>query len=252
MTYPQLSSLLKEVFIEVAERDFRLDDKAQTDSRLSLLTGIHRKDVKRLRKLSVGDEATPTALSLGAQIVSRWTTDPAFTDAAGAPRALPRQAEPGSEGFDSLVESVSRDIRPRSVLDEWLRLGVAHIDDADSVVLDASAFIPSKGFEEKAFFVGRNVADHIAAGAHNLMGGDPPLMERSVYYNHLTAASVAELRALSADRGMAALQDVNRAAMKLQRRDRSRPMADRRLNFGVYVYEEVDPEAAVLEGADEE
>ena len=51
ITYPYLSDLLKGLFVEVAEQDFRLDAKAPTDSRVSLVSGVHRKDVARLRSL---------------------------------------------------------------------------------------------------------------------------------------------------------------------------------------------------------
>ena len=51
ITYPQLSDLLKGLFVEVADGDFRLDGKAPTDSRVSLVSGVHRKDVSRLRPL---------------------------------------------------------------------------------------------------------------------------------------------------------------------------------------------------------
>ena len=47
--YPLLAEALKSVFVGVAESEFPLAGKAETDSRISLLTGIHRRDVKRLR-----------------------------------------------------------------------------------------------------------------------------------------------------------------------------------------------------------
>jgi hypothetical protein len=47
--FPGLSHLLRELFVNVAEHDFVLKEKEQTDSRLRLLTGIDRKEVARLR-----------------------------------------------------------------------------------------------------------------------------------------------------------------------------------------------------------
>ena len=47
ITFPQLSEILKSVYVEVANEEFRLPDKAQTDTRLSFLTGVHRKDIPR-------------------------------------------------------------------------------------------------------------------------------------------------------------------------------------------------------------
>ena len=47
VTYPVFNELVKELFVDVAETDFKLLGKQQTDSRINFLTGIHRKDVKR-------------------------------------------------------------------------------------------------------------------------------------------------------------------------------------------------------------
>ena len=43
MTFPAFAQLLRELFVNVAEHDFALEGKEQTDSRVSPLTGINRK-----------------------------------------------------------------------------------------------------------------------------------------------------------------------------------------------------------------
>jgi hypothetical protein len=237
VTYPFLANLLKSVFVEVAERDFRLEGRRQTDSRINLLTGVHRKDVRRLRQQQATAEPVPPAVSLGAQLVARWTAMPPYLDEQGQPRPLPRlTSEGGDVSFEALVESVNKDIRSRVVLDEWLRLGIAQLDDDDRVRLNVAAFVPERGFDEKAYYLGRNVHDHLAAAAHNLAGERPPFLERSVYYDGLTTASAAALAELARELGMQSLQAVNRRALELQERDRQDPAAKRRMNFGIYYY----------------
>ena len=238
ITFPILSGWLKEIYVEVARSEFAIEGKRLTDSRVHLLTGIHRKDVKRLREQPEAEEGEPRpkSLTLGAQIVARWTDVAAFQDEAGAPRPLPRRSAPGEASFEDLVASVSRDIRPRSVLDEWLRLGVASLDDADRVVLNRNAFIPSRSFEEKAYSLGHTLHDHIAAGVHNLRDEEPPMMERSVFYASLSDASVEELLALAEERGMEALREVNRKAIELQERDEGGKAAQHRMRFGIYSF----------------
>lgn len=234
--YAFLANLLKAVYVEVADRDFPLAGRRPTDSRINLLTGVHRKDVRRLREaLSEGD-VTPPIVSLGAQLVARWNAAPGYVDAYGHPRPLPIQStqEPS---FESLVGLVSNDIRARSVLDEWLRLGVVHIDEQARVTLAAGAFVPQKGLEEKLFYFGRNVSDHLATAAHNVLGGEPPRMERSVYYGRLSPESVEEIARLASEAGMEALQKVNRRALELQERDAGREDARRRMTFGAYFFE---------------
>lgn len=235
VTCPMLASLLKEVYVEVAERDFAADGPP-SDSRVTLLTGIHRKDVRRLRSQApAAAEEIPASVALGAQIVAAWTSR--FRDAKGRPRPLARlQSQGGAESFEALVASVSTDIRARAVLDAWVRLGVAVLDGDDRVVLRNAAFVPSRGFAEKAFYFGHNVGDHLAAAAHNVLGGKPPFLERSVHYDSLDAASVAKLAAAAEDAGMQALRSVNKEAMQAEARDAKTEAPKQRITFGVYFF----------------
>jgi uncharacterized protein DUF6502 len=238
VTYPLVIELLKDLYVDVASQDFRLDDKRQTDSRVSLISGVHRKDVRRLRESGPhAKDAAPASVSLGAQLVAAWMAIPEYLDRRGRPLPLARLArEGGGVSFEGLVASVSKDIRSRAVLDEWLRLGVARIDDEDRVCLNVDAFIPEKGFDEKAYYFGQNLADHIAAGAHNLNGGRPPFLDRSVYYDSLTPESARALAQMSERLGMRALKAINRKAIELERRDGGRSTAHTRMNFGIYFF----------------
>jgi len=65
ISFPVLSRLLKEVYVDVAREELPLEGRAQTDARLSLLTGVHRKDVRRLRGPPEGCEAAPGAGRVG-------------------------------------------------------------------------------------------------------------------------------------------------------------------------------------------
>ncbi len=238
LTYTWLAGILKSIFVEVAEREFRLPGKDQTDSRITLLTGVHRKDVRRLRREPAQDETPPASIYLGAQLVALWISDDRFLDRAGDPSPLPRRRhDDRGPSFEDLVTSVSKDIRPRAVLDEWLRLEAVEIDDQDRVCLKVEAFVPSKGFDELAYYFGRNLHDHMAAARHNVQGGEPPFLERSVYYDNLSPDSVKALAALSETEGMKALKSLNRRARQLQNRDRKSPHASHRMNFGVYFFD---------------
>jgi hypothetical protein len=246
-TYPMLADLLKKIYVDVAVRDFRLDGAAPTDSRVTLLTGVHRKDVKRLRANAAPEvESMPEVVALGAQLAAAWTTRRDLRDRKGRPRPLPRLASQGGErSFEGLVASISKDIRARSLLDEWVRLGVAKIDQQDRVVLSSSAFVPSRGFDEKAFYFGHNLHDHIAAAAHNVQGEGPPYLERSVHYEGLEAASVAGLKELAEKAGMEAVQSVYRESKERESRDRKGEGPKQRITFGIYFYNEpVSPKPA--------
>lgn len=241
VTFPFLAALLKEVFVEVAETGFPVKGKDQTDSRISLLSGIHRKDVKRIRLMEGRDQGPPPKVSIGAQMIALWTADPAYLDKAGRPLPLPRLArDDGGPSFAALAASVSTDLRPRAVLDEWLERGLAHLDPEDRVVLRESAFVPRGDLDELAFYMGRNLGDHIAACAHNLARPEAPFFERAVYYDRLTPDSVAALRALVREKGMDLLLAVNKEALRLAERDEGRPDARERMSFGTYFFAEAE------------
>jgi hypothetical protein len=87
ITYPYLSELLKALFVQVADQDFRLDGKAPTDSRVSLVSGVHRKEVNRLRQEIASDaEIVPSMVSLGAQLVAVWLGSAKYLDQDSRPR----------------------------------------------------------------------------------------------------------------------------------------------------------------------
>jgi uncharacterized protein DUF6502 len=238
VTFPMLADVLKQTYVDVAVRHFGLGSEPPTDSRVTLLTGVHRKDVKRLREAGTAQvQAMPEMVALGAQLAAAWTTRKEFRDRKGRPRPLPRFAsQGGSRSFEALVAGISKDIRARSLLDEWLRLGAVKIDDQDRVVLRSAAFVPSRGFDEKAFYFGHNLHDHIAAAAHNMQGSGPAFLERSVHYEGLEAASVARLAALAEKNGMETVQSVYREAKECEARDRKSDAAKQRITFGIYFY----------------
>jgi hypothetical protein len=239
-TYPMFIRLLKSIYVDVASQEFAVPGKEQTDSRVSLLTGVHRKDVKRLRQDDRSAHVAPESVTLGAQLVALWTTDNRYVDGNGRPRPLPRLASDSKTGhsFEELVASINTDIRPRVVLDEWLRLGVANVDGEDRVTLVVDAFIPEKGFDEKAYYLGQNLHDHIATCAHNLDGTGAPMLERSVFSDELSARSVSILAELAREQGMQALHALSKRAIELERDDAQSGQPMQRINFGIYFFTE--------------
>lgn len=233
--FPMLAELLKGVYLEVADRHFRLDKGRMTQSRLSMLTGVHRKDVKRLLEQPEAQTQIPRRVSLGARVIGLWTGIPLYLNEEGRPRPL------ANAEFEALAESVSKDLRPRTILDEWLRLNVVERVENEGteplLKLNADAFVPSEDQEELAYYFGRNLDDHIAAAGENLLGIGKPHLERAVYYPGLTQESVDELEALAREQATQALHTLNRAIQQRLEQDRGRDDAVHRFCFGAYTYQ---------------
>ena len=239
VVFPQLAEILKGVYVEIADEEFSLPNKKQTDTRISLLTGIHRKDIKRLRN-SDGEKRrkTPENIDVSTRIIARWISEETYLDNKQKPLALPFQSDNDKPSFEMLVHDVCKqDIRPRVVLDEWINLGVVTSNE-EQLELNVNAFITTKGLEEKAFFLGHNVSDHLAAATHNLLNKEPPFFERCIYYDSLTKESIQQLESLAETKGMETLLAINELAMKLRVKDAASPKNNMRIDVGLYTYHE--------------
>jgi len=240
ISFQVFGELVKSAYVKVAETEFRLASKQQTDSRLSLLTGIHRREINRLRKEPVTEINLSQYSSMSALLLTIWSGTPEYLDKQSLPVPLPRASKDGGPSFDSLVQSVSKDFRARVVLDEWLQQGIVTLDEDDRVHLAPDAFVQPHDLEEKIFYFGQNIHDHLAATVQNLAGNYPPFLERCVYYDKLSADSANELAKYSRLLGMRALHAVNKRAVELQKRDQGKLDAIFRTNFGVYNFSEAE------------
>ena len=237
VTFPMLADLLRGLYVNVAAQE--LPAAQRSDSRVSLLTGVHRKEIRRLRTLSAATPE-PVLVTRNSRLISLWLGASAYTDAAGKPLALPRSGPAPS--FECLVRSVTRDVRARAVLDDWLAQGLVRLDEEGRVRLEVAALVPAPGREEQLYYFGRNLHDHAAAAAANVLAqGKAPYLERAVHYDGLSAAAAAELERFGRELAMATLIEINRRALALSEAAPPAGEAMRRVNFGIYQFSADDP-----------
>lgn len=233
VTAPALYRIVKQTYVEVAADD--LGDAA-TDSRINVMTGVHRRDVKEFRtRDQTESEETQRKVSILLTVVGRWMSDPDYLD-NGAPRALPRFASNGPS-FEALAQSVSRDIRPRTVLDELTRQKITALEE-DHVHLLAEGLVGSADTDQKLHFFAHNLGDHMQAAVENLLSEDPQHLERAVFYNHLDETSVNAIETDARRISMDSLRQINALAAGYQAQDTTKPSATHRFRFGVFFYKE--------------
>ena len=227
VSYTQFASALKANFVAAAEKVLAANGATATDSSLSTMSGVHRKDVHALR--------TAKNLSLAMAAFALWSTDPEYSDKLGKPIVLDRHGKSGS--FDALAYSISKDVRPNVVLQELLRLGVVRQVEGDEsrLTLCAEAFVPKEGSAEMLQLFADNVADHIASAVSNISGASP-MLEQAVFADGFTEESVETLTALSREIWLSGLKEIVREATKLNRQDEGRTDANRRFRLGMYSY----------------
>ena len=238
VTYTVFVAALKRVFLHAAQQELAAGNMPATDSAVSLLSGVHRRDVRNLlRGDPVPGGGAPAGLGLAAQVVGSWMNNPEFLTPSGATRTLPRSGQRGS--FDALVAGISSDVRARAVLDELLRLGVV-AETEDGVALERSGFAPRQGFEEKSWMLAQNLRDHAEAAVANLQD-EANFLDQAVFVDEISAESADRLRQVSLQAWKLAFAAVMGEARQRFDADAAHAQPDQRRHrarFGVYFFSE--------------
>ena len=119
--YGAFADLAKWVYVDVAEKEFNLPGRKPSVSHASVITGLTRKEVSRVKKIEAPDDAAAESqYNRAARVIGGWLSDRRFVDAQGEPRVLP--LEEGEHSVLELVRAYSGDMPVRAVLDELKRV----------------------------------------------------------------------------------------------------------------------------------
>jgi hypothetical protein len=143
VSYHELAELLKNVFVEVAERDFRLQGRNSSQSRVAILIGLSRKEVARQKSIleTGGQVEAVSNLNRVTRVLVGWHSDPDYTGPYGMPIELPFSSDAGPS-FTALVERHSSDMGARALLDELIRVRVVEQTSAGTFKVLMRAYIP--------------------------------------------------------------------------------------------------------------
>ena len=123
VTHAEFAEAAKEVFVEIALRDFETNYRINK-SRVAILTGLTRKEVKNVidRALSTGQQ--DKLYSRPEKVLAGWFSDPSYTGPYGIPMELPYEGSTSYEpSIVNLVKTYSGDMAPRQMLNELIRCG---------------------------------------------------------------------------------------------------------------------------------
>lgn len=250
VAYADFSAVARRVFVEVASEDFGLPGRKQSVSRVSVLTGVNRKEVKRLLEDPEEKESVQKENNRAARVVSAWMRDEDFRTKAGKPKVL-GWGDPQAEGsFEDLVKRYSGDMTARAILDELLRVGSISINDNKSkVTLVSNGYVPAGSDEELLRLSGDSINDMLSTIDHNFSEKtEDTRLQLSVAYDDVPAGGVELFRKLSKEKSLDLLNDLDQF---LANQDRSvNPIVKGegryRTGLGIYYFEEpvVEPGSA--------
>jgi len=209
ISYGTFADLAKWLFVDVANRKFAIEGRKQTISRVSVITGLNRKEVKRVSELPVpDDQASSERYNRAARVIAGWRRDKTFRSKAGGPADLPIAGAGAT--FQTLVKKHSGDMPFRAILDELIRVGAVIRTNEDRVHLLARAYLPAGDETMKIHILGTDVAHLIASIQQNLNPDDRgPFYQRKVMYDNLPQDALPAFRKLSAESAQKLLEKLD-------------------------------------------
>lgn len=238
--YGAFAELTKRAYVQVAEQDFALGDRKQTVSRIATLTGLTRKEVRRVQQHGTSvPQPDVERHHRPARVIGGWVRESRYHDKGGRPADLPMEGN--ARSFAALVREFSGDIPTRAMADELSRIGAIRVLADGRVRLLTRAYVPRGDQAEKLAILGSDVADLIRTIDHNLTSTPRDArFQRRVSYDNIPRELLPELKKQVAQKSQSCLEALDRVLVGADRdRNPSAKGAGRgRVGVGIYYFEE--------------
>jgi hypothetical protein len=238
LSCPELIEMIKELYVDVVDRDYQIKGKKQTVSRIATLTGLSRKEVQKIKvSLKNVNKTTIAPVNRANRVILGWLKDSEFLDNQNEPAVIPLRGERTS--FECLVKRYSGDIPTKTILVELKRIGVVEELEGGYLQLITKGYVP-KTEEDKINVMAKCVRDQIETIDFNL---SHPLYEarfqRQIKYVDLPPELIKEFKEFSKERSIELMMEFN---LWLSQRKKQLPTntdtkATGQAGFGLYYFE---------------
>lgn len=243
--YREFSEICKELFVQVASDDHGLRGRKTNMSRVAVMTGLSRKEVRKIRnKIGTGINEAALRPSRPESVLSIWHSHSDFVDQKHKPRRIPFDGVGAT--FCELVSRAGGDIPPRAMLVELLRSG-AVIEEGEKLRAVSRSYVPEPDDPQAIFLAGGAIRDLASTIYHNLSceNLEGRFFERHVVSDRLPSEQRSRFRKLAHDRGQLLLEDLN-AWLSDREVSRGANQDDRalegspRIGVGVYFFDNLN------------
>ncbi len=247
--YREFTEIAKTAFVDIATKDYGLRGRPTNISRVAVMTGLTRKEVRRIRnKFAAGDATLILKSTPMGVILHRWHSEPRFLTNDSIPRTLDFDGKDGS--FSDLVRRFGGDIPPGAMRTELKRINaIKETEDGRLIVL-------------KRNVSGLDVHDRLITGlakviypaaltlAHNTKSNDnsETWVHRSTSTKYIRENDLSRIRRISSDRlaeFVESIDDLFVAYETLFESDRSHT-SSRAVGIGVFYFEEDKSETDIF------
>ncbi|MFV1984852.1 MAG: DUF6502 family protein [Thiohalomonadales bacterium] len=240
VSHSEFTELAKRSYVNVAFRHFSILNRKKTNSRVSVITGLSRKEVVRIVDTDIDEEpVTKGPLNRAKRVIGGWLADPDFQDENSQPKILPLRGEALS--FEELVSRYSGGITARAILDELIRVAAVEKINKSNVKLTHHGYVPQDSDNDVIDVLTRHVSDHLNTAVHNLIEKETPRFQREVTYVDMPQSIVDEFQKLSQEKSSALLVELNQwLADKKRNIDLNSDEAKSRIGIGIYYIQDND------------
>jgi hypothetical protein len=197
----------KESFVSLAEEQLAKEADNISISKISIMTGVHRKDVARFStKASSSNYEKKHSIDLPSRIIGQWQNNKRYCTPSGKPRSL--RIDERTDEFAELVASVSKELKPQTLLFELQRMDVLK-RTRHGVKLIQKAYIPKGNTEEGLYYLETDSHDLISAVENNIFSSmEPSHLHLKTEYTRIPASKVTEIKSRLLEMGSAFHQQV--------------------------------------------
>ncbi|MGH9857361.1 MAG: DUF6502 family protein [Acidobacteriota bacterium] len=207
--YREFAEISKCAFVDVATSDYGLRGRPTNISRVAVMTGLTRKEVKRLRqKISAGNQVILSRVIPPAEIIQQWHSDPAFLDESARPRKLPFDGS--SPSFAELVRKYGGDIPPGAMRTELKRVGAVTENEQGHLTVVKRYFRPVAEQVQLERALGQSMFGLANTVDYNLgQSENKSWTERIGYSQHIREPDRNRVRRISNDRATEFVESIN-------------------------------------------
>lgn len=235
VSHGEFSSWAKQAYVREASQHFGLNEKTPTVSRMAIVTGINRKEVKRLLELPAEIEPGIAKHNRALRVVTGWLQDAEFHTQAGEPSTL-TYGETG-DTFNELVRRYGGDVPARALLDELVRVGTVK-QDGSEVELLTHGYVPHESQEAMLDLFATSASDLLETLEFNLSDVNHNRLQLSVAYDNVSDEGLQAFQTLGRDKAMVLLRELDEWLKQHDLGDTPQPNSKQnRVGLGLYLIE---------------
>ena len=247
--YREFAEISKTAFVDVAGKDYGLRGRPTNISRVAVMTGLTRKEVRRVRdKMECGEEIEMAKLAPMSQVMHRWFTENEYLADNGAPKVL--EFDSGQPSFAGLVKKYGGDIPPGAMRTELKRIGVIEELDSGQIRALSRSVVGLEDYEKLLRGLSHVVYPAAVALNHNISsnGSNDARVHMSAFTQSVSKTDLGRVRRVCSDKATALVESVDDllAAYETLHEPTSTSESNPAVGVGVFYFEDDSSESDVF------